>query len=146
MRKLFSVRNLPFEVDLVLLLIRLVCGYAFVLHGWGKIQNPLHWMGNESSVPAIFQALAAVSEFGGGFSLIAGFLTRLGAFGIGCTMAVAVYMHRFVLGDPFVNLSGGSSYEPASVFLLISLLLVISGPGRFSLDRGIFGAKRENLL
>jgi len=146
MRKIFSVRNLPVEVDLVLLLIRLVCGYAFVLHGSEMIYNPFHWMGNESSVPAIFQALAAVSEFGGGFSLIAGFLTRLGAFGIGCTMAVAVYMHRFVWGDPFVNLSGGSSYEPASLFLLIALLLVISGPGRFSLDRGIFGAKRESLL
>jgi len=145
MRKIFSVRNLPVELDLVLLLIRLVCGYAFVLHGWGKIQNPLHWMGNESSVPAIFQALAAVSEFAGGFALIAGFLTRLGAFGIGCTMAVAVYMHRFVMGDPFVNLSGGSSYEPASVFLLIALLLVTSGPGRFSLDRSIFGVKRNDL-
>ncbi len=146
MRICFSVRNQPVEVDLVLLLIRLVCGYAFVLHGWGKIHNPLHWMGNESSVPAIFQALAAVSEFGGGIALIAGFLTRLGAFGIGCTMAVAVYMHRFVLGDPFVNLSGGSSYEPASVFLLIALLLVISGPGRFSLDQRIFGTTRNGLL
>jgi len=146
MRKNFFIRNLPVEVDLVLLLIRLVCGYAFVLHGWGKIQNPLHWMGNESSVPAIFQALAAVSEFGGGFALIAGFLTRLGAFGIGCTMAVAIYMHRFVLGDPFVNLSDGSSYEPAFVYLLIALLLVISGPGRFSLDRRIFGATRNGLL
>ena len=51
---------------------------------------------------------------------MAGFLTRLGAFGIGCTMAVAVYMHSFVRGDPFVNLSGGSSYEPASVFLVIT--------------------------
>jgi putative oxidoreductase len=146
MRRFFSIRNLPVEMDLVLLLIRLVCGYAFILHGWGKIQNPLHWMGDDSSVPAIFQALAAVSEFGGGFSLIAGFLTRLGAFGIGCTMAVAVYMHSFVRGDPFVNLSGGSSYEPASVFLTIALLLVIAGPGQFSVDRGIFGRKRNSLL
>jgi len=146
MRKIFSIRNLPVEVDLVLLIIRLVCGYAFVLHGSGKIYNPFHWMGSDSSVPAIFQALAAVSEFGGGISLITGFLTRLGAFGIGCTMAVAVYMHRFVLGDPFVNLSGGSSYEPASVFLSIALLLVITGPGQFSLDRAIFGRKRNSLL
>ena len=145
MRKFFSIRNLPVEVDLALLLIRLVCGYAFVLHGSGKIYNPFHWMGNDSSVPAIFQALAAVSEFGGGIALISGFLTRLGAFGIGCTMAVAVYMHRFVFGDPFVNLSGGSSYEPASVFLSIALLLVISGPGQFSLDRIIFGTKRHDL-
>lgn len=139
--KIFAIRNQPVEVDLVLLLIRLVCGYAFVLHGWGKIQSPLNWMGKESSIPGIFQSLAAISEFGGGIALISGFLTRLGAFGIGCTMAVAVYMHRFVMGDPFVNLAGGRSYEPASVYLLIVLLLVISGPGRFSLDRKIFGLK-----
>ena len=143
MRKIFAIRNQTVAVDLILLLIRLVCGYAFVLHGWGKIQNPFHWMGNESSVPGIFQALAAVSEFGGGFALISGFLTRLGAFGIGCTMVVAVYMHRVVMGDPFVNLTGGRSYEPAFVYLLIALLLVISGPGRFSLDRSIFGVKRN---
>ena len=145
MRKIFSIRNQPVEVDLVLLLVRLVCGYAFVLHGWGKIQNPLDWMGKESSIPGIFQALAAVSEFGGGIALISGFLTRLGAFGIGCTMVVAVYMHRFVLGDLFVNLMGGRSYELASVYLLIALLLVICGPGRFSLDRSVFGVKRNGL-
>jgi putative oxidoreductase len=103
-------------------------------------------MGKESSIPGIFQALAAISEFGGGFALISGFLTRLGAFGIGCTMVVAVYMHRFVLGDPFVNLSGGRSYEPALVYLLIAILLVISGPGRFSLDRSVFGVKRNSRL
>jgi len=145
MRKLFSIRNLPVEVDLVLLLIRLVVGYAFVLHGWGKIQHPLNWMGPESSIPGIFQALAAISEFGGGLALISGFLTRLGAFGIGCTMTVAFYMHRFVLGDPFVNLTGGRAYELAAVFLVMAIFLVISGPGRFSLDRSIFGVKKNAL-
>jgi putative oxidoreductase len=54
-------------------------------------------------------------------------------------------MHRIVMGDPFVNLTGGRSYEPASVFLVIALLLVISGPGRFSLDRSIFGVKKNSL-
>jgi putative oxidoreductase len=146
MRRTFAIRELPVGVDLALLLIRLLAGYAFVLHGWGKIQNPLNWMGQGSSIPGIFQALAAVSEFGGGFALITGFLTRLGALGIGCTMAVAVYMHRFVMGDPFMNLSGGRSYEPASVYLVIALLLLIAGPGRFSLDRIIFGLKKTPTL
>jgi putative oxidoreductase len=145
MKKIFAIRNQPVEVDLVLLLIRLVVGYAFVLHGWGKIQHPLNWMGPESSVPGIFQALAAISEFGGGFALISGFLTRLGALGIGCTMTVAVYMHRFVMRDPFVNLTGGRAYELAAAFLVIAIFLVISGPGRFSLDRSIFGIKKSSL-
>ena len=139
--KFFAIRHQPVDVDLVLLLIRIICGYAFILHGWGKIQDPLNWMGNESPIPGVFQALAAISEFGGGIALILGLLTRLGALGIGCTMVVAIVMHRFVLGDPFVNLEGGRSYEPASVYLLFALLLVILGPGRFSLDRTLFGVK-----
>lgn len=141
MKKLFAVRPQPVEVDAILLLIRIVCGFAFVLHGSTKIQSPLHWMGNESPIPSFFLVLAAISEFCGGFALIMGLVTRLGAFGIGCTMTVAVCMHRFVFGDPFVNLTGGRSYEPALVYLMIALLLLILGPGRFSLDRKIFGVK-----
>jgi len=140
--KCCAIRNQPVDVDLILLLIRIICGYAFVLIGWGKIQHPLNWMGDESSVPGILQALAAISEFGGGIALIIGLLTRLAAFGIGCTMVGAIIMLRFVMGDPFVNLTGGSSYQLAVVYLLIALLLVILGPGRFSLDRRIFGVKR----
>ncbi|MGE5698489.1 MAG: DoxX family protein [Deltaproteobacteria bacterium] len=144
--KVFAIRDLPVEVDLILLFIRLVVGYAFMLHGWGKIQNPLGWMGPTSSVPGIFQALAAISEFGGGMALISGFLTRLGAFGIACTMIGAVYMHSAVLGDPFVNLKGGRAYELAAVFLVIAVFFVISGPGRFSLDRMVFGFKNIGKL
>jgi hypothetical protein len=33
-----------------LLLLRLVVGVAFVLHGWPKIQNPFGWMGPESPI------------------------------------------------------------------------------------------------
>ncbi len=139
--KIFSVRNQTLSVDLVLLFMRIVVGYAFVLHGWGKIQNPLHWMGSESPVPVVFQALAAIAEFGGGFSLILGLLTRLGALGIACNMVVAIYMHRFILGDPFVSPTGGRSYELATAYLLVALLLLVAGPGRVSLDRKVFGSK-----
>jgi putative oxidoreductase len=141
MKRFFSVRRLPNNLDWVLLLIRLVTGYAFVLHGWGKIQAPLDWMGPQSAVPPVFQALAAVAEFGGGIALMLGLLTRLGAMGIACTMFVAVSMHRFVLGDPFVNLTGGRSFEPAAVYFLIAVLLLVAGPGKLSLDRKLFGMR-----
>lgn len=140
---LFTIRKQNVDVDLVLLLIRILCGYAFILHGWGKIQHPLNWMGPEAAVPGIFQALAAISEFGGGIALIVGLLTRIGAFGIGCIMTGAVIMHCLVLGDPFVNPTVGGSYELALVYLSIAILIMILGPGRFSLDRIIFGIKNQ---
>lgn len=125
-----------------LLLLRLVCGVAFVLHGWGKIQNPFGWMGPDAQVPAIFQFLAALSEFGGGVAWILGLLTTLASFGMACTMAVAVVLHRFIMGDPFVNMTGGSSYELALVFFSVSVLFLLAGPGKLSLDAKIFGERK----
>jgi putative oxidoreductase len=125
-----------------LLLLRLVVGTAFIIHGWPKIQNPFGWMGPQSPVPGFFQLLAAVSEFGGGIAWVLGLLTPLAALGIGCTMTVAVYMHSMVLHDPFVNLTGGRSFELASAYLCIAVLLLAMGPGRFSLDASVYGDRQ----
>jgi putative oxidoreductase len=141
MKKLFAVRKHSIDMDFILLAIRVICGIAFMYHGWGKIQTPFQWMGANAAIPGIFQALAALSEFGGGFALVMGLLTRLGALGIVCTMIVAVYTHLVVLGDPFVSATGGRSYELALVYLGISLAVLVFSPGRFSLDRVLFGSK-----
>jgi len=110
-----------------LLALRLVCGFAFVLHGWSKIKDPFRWMG--PGTPAIFQSLAAVAETGGGLGWMLGLLTPLASAGIASTMVVAIARHVLVKRDPFL---GG--YELATVYLCISLLLLACGPGRFSLD------------
>lgn len=138
--KLFATFNHNKKVDITVLLLRLVVGAAFMFHGFGKIQNPFEWAVG-SPIPGIFQALAALAEFGGGLALIIGFLMPLASFGLVCTMVVAVCMHAFVLGDPFVNTKGGGSYELALVYLTISLLFLSTGPGKFSLDHKVFGIK-----
>ena len=119
-----------------LLLVRVVMGVAFLMHGFGKIQAPFNWMGPESPVPGFLQFLAALSEFGGGISLILGLLVPLFSLGLAFTMAVAVYMHAIVKGDGFV---GG--YELAAVYLSLSLLFMAVGPGQYSADHKIFGEK-----
>lgn len=126
---------------LALLLLRLVVGLAFMLHGWGKILNPFGWMGPEGFAPGFLQALAALSEFGGGLALILGLLTPLACLGIGSTMAVAFSTHAFMRGDPFVSMTGGPASELAAVYFCIAMLLLALGPGRFSLDRMIFGKR-----
>lgn len=146
MKRIFAIRDQRIDLDLTLLLIRIICGYAFALLGWGKIQNPMGWMGEGSGFPGIFQALAAISEFVGGIALALGFLTRLAAFGLVCTMLVAIYMHSVIMGDPFVSLTGGSSYQLAVLYLLLVLLLLVVGPGRFSVDRLLFGVQRRTVL
>jgi len=139
--KLFSVPEHSTFADLALLLIRVVAGLAFMLHGWGKIQNPFGWMGPDGFAPGIFQALAALSEFGGGLAWILGLLTPLASLGIACTMAVAFSFHAIVRGDPFVSMTGGPSFELAAVYFCIALLLIAMGPGRLSVDRKLFGPR-----
>lgn len=57
------------RAGLGLLIIRIVFGLGILHHGWGKIQHPFTWMGPDAPVPGILQALAALSEFGGGIAL-----------------------------------------------------------------------------
>ena len=140
-KRFYMVSGHSTFVDVALLLIRVVAGLAFTMHGWGKIQNPFGWMGPDGFAPGIFQALAAISEFGGGLAWILGLLTPLASFGIASTMAVAFSFHAFMRGDPFVSMTGGPSFELAVLYFSIALLLIATGPGRFSLDRKLFGPR-----
>src|SRR5688500_17354187 len=111
-----------------LLVLRVIAGGAMMTHGWGKIQNPFHWMDKAASPPpAVFQFLAAVAEFFGGMGLVVGALTVVASFGVLCTMVVAINTH---LGkdDPF------GKRELAALYLAIALAMICHGAGRFSID------------
>ena len=141
MIRVFQPPRLSAGVSAGLLVLRLLAGLAFLIHGYPKIQNPFGWMPPSTGFPGLFQALAAVSEFGGGLAWVLGLLTPLASFGLACTMAVAVWMHTAVMRDPFVALQGGRSWELAGVYLCVAVLLLLAGPGRFSVDRVVFGEK-----
>jgi putative oxidoreductase len=119
--------------------LRLAMGLAYVFHGLPKVQNAFGWMGSESPVPGFLQALAAVAEFGGGFALLLGLLTRVAALGILAVMVTALGMVHLPRGDPFVGKPGQSSAEPATVYLCCAVLFLVVGPGRYSLDALLFG-------
>lgn len=125
-----------------LLILRVVVGCAFVMHGWPKIQDPLNWMGEDAGVPGVFQLLAAVAEFVGGMALIAGLLTPLAALGLAVTMVVAIGMVHLAQGHPFVN-PGGPSYELAAAYLAVAIAILLTGPGKLSVDAIVFGRSKS---
>lgn len=127
-----------------LLIIRLVAGLAMTLHGWTKITHPFSWMGPDAPVPGIFQALAAVAEFGGGLGWMLGLLTLPASALIAGDMAVALGIVHLAHGHPFVAHGPGSpSAETAALYLGIGLLLLLVGPGRLSLDWPLWGRRLE---
>lgn len=136
MKKFFQPTALGSCTSTGLLVVRLVMGVAFILHGWGKIQTPFSWMPG-STMPGFLLFLAALSEFGGGIAILLGVLTRLASAGLACTMLVAVYFHAIVFGDPFVS-KGGGSYELGLLYFALSVMFIIAGPGKYSLDKVIF--------
>ncbi len=127
-----------------LLILRLVFGLGIMLHGWQKIQSPggpMGWM-NEmpgAHVPAFFQALSTAAEFSGGLGIIVGLLTPLAALGLTCNMFVALCMAHLPKGHPFVGGHGQPSFESAAGYLAVALLLLLAGPGAWSLDALLAG-------
>lgn len=125
-----------------ILLVRLVVGAAFVMHGLPKIQNPFGWMGGmEGAPPGVFQALAAVFEFGGGILLMLGLFTRCAALALASVMVAALALVHIPHGDPFVSTKGPSA-ELASVYLVLSLAIAALGAGAYSLDAVLFDRER----
>lgn len=129
-----------------LLVLRLVAGAAFIIHGWPKIQNATSWMNAfPDAPPPYLQAAAAVAEFGGGISLILGFLTPLFSLMIACTMATAYAMVHYRAGHAFVaSKPDEHSFELAAVYFAIAVCLLLVGPGQFSLDCCIFGRRASS--
>src|SRR5438132_2078759 len=129
-----------------LLVLRIVTGAAFVMHGWGKIQSPggpFHWMDQfPDAPPGPIQALAVLAEFGGGIALVLGFLTPLAAFLIAGTMTVALAKVHLPHGDPFVGAPGKPSFEPAAGYLAQMIMFLLVGPGVLSVDALLFGKKK----
>ncbi len=114
--------------SLGLLILRAVAGGSMMTHGWGKIQNPFHWLDKaDSPPPAILQALAATAEFFGGLGLVVGALTVIASFGIVSTMVVAINLH-VGKGDPY------GKWELAALYLAIAFTLLLTGPGKLSID------------
>lgn len=120
--------------DFGLLLLRLVVGASFVMHGYPKIiGGPEKWamLGNLAGVPGMhtfFGFLAAFAEFGGGICLVLGFMMRPMAILMCGTMIMAVKYH-VGKGDDF------GAWSHAAELAAVFAGLVFIGPGRYSVDK-----------
>jgi putative oxidoreductase len=113
-------------------ILRVVAGAALVVHGSGKIINPMGSVGMVESLgfyPGIFWSpLLAATEFFGGILLVIGLLTRPAAFATMIVLAVTIYFHGFVQGQ------GWSGSEKSILWTAILFFFVIRGASNHSVD------------
>jgi putative oxidoreductase len=139
--------------SLGLLVLRLVAGAAFILHGVAKIQDDkgvwhfeqaTTWMNAMPKPPPPYlQAAAIVAELGGGIAWVLGFLTPLFSIAIACTMATAYAMVH--TQDAFVSFRPGDpSFELTAVYFATAICLLLCGPGQLSLDHCLFGRRKSS--
>jgi putative oxidoreductase len=148
-----KVKNLLFDSmgtgrpagDFGLLVMRAGFGaYMAVAHGYGKIPPSEGFIGGTANLgfpaPELFAWLAALAEFGGGILLAIGLATRTAALALASTMAVAAFMAH--ANDPWFSMDGRSK-EMAMLYLIPSVALLFTGPGRFSVDAMITGKSKR---
>ncbi|HRN73217.1 MAG TPA: DoxX family protein [Ginsengibacter sp.] len=133
MKKLFSVKYSHLAFNIGMLVLRVVFGLALMAnHGYRKLTNfPtmkekfMNFMNLGSTVSL---SLITFAEFFCGFLLILGMFTRLAAIPVLIGMVVAFAMAH---GAVF------SEGEMPLVFACIAFLLLMVGPGKFSIDGAI---------
>jgi putative oxidoreductase len=120
-----------------LLLFRLVIGGGFLLHGRRKLKTPTTWMQQEGTPPSppAVQVLAALAEFGSGAGYLLGFLSPLAAIGMLMSMTGAFVKVHIPNHSPFVDSPGKPSAESSVIYAAAAILLLLMGPGKYSLDQ-----------
>jgi len=122
-----------------LLILRASFGIAFIVHGFFKLADLDRFAAaNDLSGPVALAA--AVTQFVGGILLVVGILTPFAALAISITMVAATVL-LIRQGETYLN-PDGHSWESAAFFALTGFVIALVGPGRYSVDAGVFGSAR----
>ena len=119
------------------LILRLVLGFAILLHGIAKLKGgvaPIEGLLQSHGLPAFIAYGVYVGEVLGSIAVILGWYARIGAALIAVNMLVAVSLAHvaqlFTLND-----QGGWALELQAMYLFSAIAIALFGPGRFSVNQ-----------
>ena len=120
------------NTNVFLLIGRLFIGLTMAFaHGYPKLMNMSGFTANVAKMglplPELSAALAMTAELLGGLMIAIGFRTRFASFALLFTMLVAGFIVHGA--DPFAK------KEMALLYAASCLLLLGTGPGKFSVDK-----------
>ncbi|MEO6189055.1 MAG: DoxX family protein [Saprospiraceae bacterium] len=126
------------RIDLVLLLLRILCGGLLLTHGYMKmnkiIKGDLSFADPLGIGESISLFLTVFAEFICSILVVLGLFTRLACIPIIITMLVAIMIVH--------NAGTLSEKELAILYLIIFYSIYLSGPGKFSFDHNFFGTDK----
>ncbi|MDQ0147026.1 MULTISPECIES: DoxX family protein [Pseudarthrobacter] len=128
--------------------LRIILGFLFAAHGWQKF-NEWTIAGTQASfakmgVPAadVMAPAIAVLELAGGIALILGILTRV----VAALLVVDMLGALFLVHAPAGIFAANGGYELVLLLAAASFALALTGAGRLSVDRALFGRRPESRL
>ena len=132
---LLIIMNLKYSSDVGILILRVFPSFAmFLNHGinkisagtakWEKLGSALTDLIGFESLKIFFGFMASYAESLGVLLIMLGLLTRFSSFLLFFTMVVASLKHYF----------DGEFSELAFIYGCISFAIIISGPGKYSVD------------
>jgi putative oxidoreductase len=130
MKKLLSISYSTSAFNIALLILRVGAGVLLAAHGYDKLIHFQQYAGQFVNFLGIGQttslSLTIFAEFFCSIFVILGLFTRIAAIPIIINMAVAVGKGH--------NYDFFGKGEPASLFFLIFLAILLVGPGKASID------------
>ena len=131
MKKLLGVSHQSKNVDFILLLLRITIAALMLTHGLPKMEkllsgDPVQFASVFGLSPEVSIGLTVFSEVFCSILIFVGFGTRFAVIPLIITMVVAAFVIH--AADPFAK------QEMAIIYLIVYVVLLIGGSGRYSLD------------
>ena len=125
--------------DIGLLIVRIALGGIIFFHGFHKITHGIadqFQILAHNGIPGVFIYFVYVSEVLAPVLIVLGIFTRLSSLSIFVTMIVIFYALPFPIG---MDEHGAMNIESQLYFLLLSVALFFTGPGRYTLKKNNSG-------
>jgi putative oxidoreductase len=131
MKRILSVQQNANAIDIGLLIARVMIASLMLTHGIPKLEmlfsgEPVRFLPVMGMSPELSLTLTVFAEVICSIFLLVGFATRLAAIPLIITMLVAALLIH--AADPI------ATKEPALNYLIVYLMLLLAGSGKYSID------------